>query len=101
MPTRSIHRKKPARTKRVLAFPLSDVERILLVLYRTVPVADRADVGRQLFWAWTHASEADQDANDYRRKLASAHFKIDDLDISIFDDLQAGEAMAEAAGGGR
>ena len=99
MPTRSIHRKKPARTKRMPAFPLSDVERILLVLYRTVPVADRADVGRQLFWAWTHASEADKDANEYRRKLASARFKTADQDISVFDDLQAAEVMAEAGGG--
>jgi hypothetical protein len=79
------------------AFPLSPMERMLLVLYSSVPVAVRAAVGSHLFHAWTHPSPDDRQANDVQFRAAVVRFQTSALTVDVFDDIQAGEPIDKAA----
>ena len=89
-------KKKTPKSRRppVPTFALSNLERMLLVLYHTVPVSVRADLGQRLFHAWTHPPSPDHAlANDTRWKAALVRFEGGTLDLSALDDVQAGEAQ--------
>jgi hypothetical protein len=77
-----------ARTR----FELSQLERVLLAFYNTVPVAVRSEVGQRLFDAWVHPLPADKLANEQRRKVAWERFAIGKFGVVSFDDMVAGEA---------
>ncbi len=78
-------RRKPAPR-----FELTDVERMLLMLYRAVGVETRAQVGTLLFEAWTHTPKSDQQETQKRYEAAEKAFQTGPLMISLFDDLCAG-----------
>ena len=84
---------KARRRTSAPAFTLTGLERMLLVLYNTVPVAVRADVGRRLFHAWTHPDPDVANENAIRWQLAKARFPFGTLSVNVFDDVQAGEPL--------
>ena len=77
------------------AFQLTDIERMLLVLYRAVPITVRAELGERLFYAWTHPPPSERESSALRYKEAAAHFQAGLLTVDVFDDLQAGEAKGD------
>lgn len=72
------------------AFELSDVERVLLVLYHAVPVSVRAELGQRLFFAWTHPPPSERATNELRYQEAAERFDIGQVSVEVFADLEAG-----------
>lgn len=83
-------------------FSLTEVERMLLLLYRTVPQDTRARVGEILFDAWTHGDDDDKAEMQRRYKEASRAFDTGPLLVEVFDHLCAGGVIrAEDVDGAR
>ena len=90
---------KTATRRHMAAFTLSALERMLLVLYHSVPVPVRAEVGRHLFHAWTHpAVESERKPGDVRYRAAMMRFKLGTFGLGLFDDIQAGETVTKKRG---
>lgn len=75
-------------------YALSTLERTLLAIYNTVPVAVRAQIGASLFDAWTNPT--DKRGDEARRKDAWPRFELDELGVDVFNDLCAGESRRAA-----
>lgn len=81
-----------SRTKKppaVTSVELTDVERMLIVLYRSCPPAQRHDVGSLLFQYWTDGP-GDVREKDARYRNACRALQVGKLPVSVFDELTGG-----------
>lgn len=71
-------------------FQLSELERMFLALYNTVPASVRADLGERLFAAWTNARRSAQAAQAQRFKRAQRRFRIGQLGVDTIGLVRLG-----------
>jgi hypothetical protein len=87
--------KRPRLAGHHSSIHLSELDRAVLTMYHTAPAHVRAAVGQQMFHAWTHPS--DSGANEKRFQAAKTRFNFGTCDLSVLDDLLAGEELKRGA----